>query len=118
MTRDSAAAHPTPSHLEAAARRLGGERLFLAPDGKSLGFVYRDKHGRRCTQYMSAADLYDKLLDTMPHPSLYKQSDGGWTCDSDIAPVVGKFNRYGDGPTKLAAVLACVAACVAAMEGA
>jgi hypothetical protein len=90
----------TPEQLAVAARALGVSNLMSFPDGDKRYWC------TNTTRIGSDADLYDKLLDTMPNPRLGKES-AGWYCDPNYGNHTATFGR---GPTKLAAVIACIAA--------
>jgi hypothetical protein len=88
----------TPEQLAVAARALGVSNLMSFPDGDKRYWC------TNTTRIGSDADLFDKLLDTMTSPMLIRSVDGlTWYCSHDNLV-------DGNGPTKLAAVIACRAA--------
>jgi hypothetical protein len=102
----------TPSSLAAAARRLGGTRLYRhrkAPHDWNLDVSDGDD-SYTIRRIGSDADLCMALLETMPAGRLSFDPDiPHWMCEADW----GDSLHMRDAPTPLEAVLACVEA----MEG-
>jgi hypothetical protein len=94
----------TPEQLAVAARALGVSNLMSFPDGDKRYWC------TNTTRIGSDADLFDKLLDTMQFPrvQMVQKHPPLWTCNSDW--LNERFAALTEGPTKLAAVIACIAA--------
>jgi hypothetical protein len=93
----------TPEQLAVAARALGGVELHWWNGAWWLSHSNEYRIG-------SDADLFDKLLDTMQFPrvQMVQKHPPLWTCNSDW--LNERFAALTEGPTKLAAVIACIAA--------
>jgi hypothetical protein len=96
---------PTPSQLRAMAVRLNCPVIRRDASNRWLAWQLEGIDFQPIFIIGSDADLYDRLLDTMPHPQLSRYQDGSYGCRSTDY----EFPQYyGRGSTKLLAVAACV----------